>query len=136
TFYAHMPGCTMSEAEFLNAIIASSGCRMLLDVNNVYVNSKNHGFDPYAFVDRMPLDRVEQIHVAGHTRHPDIIIDTHRGPVIDEVWRLYRYTLRRAGRMIPTLVEWDQGVPPLDQVLDEVDRARAEAERALVTEAA
>jgi hypothetical protein len=133
TFYAHMPGGTMDEAAFLRALIESAGCAMLLDVNNVYVNSRNHGFDPRAFIDRMPLDRVAYLHLAGHTVQEETIIDTHIGPIIGDVWALYRYTLRRAGRLIPTLIEWDQEIPPLDVVLDEVDRARAHARAALET---
>ena len=131
TFYAHMPGGTMDEAAFLRAVCEEADCGLLLDVNNVYVNSLNHGFDARAFIDRMPLERVAQLHVAGHTRQDDVIIDTHIGPVIEDVWALYRYTLARAGRLIPTLVEWDQEIPPLDEVLDEVDRARAHASVAL-----
>jgi uncharacterized protein len=131
TFYSHMPGATMDEAAFLVAAITAGECGMLLDVNNIYVNSVNHGFDARAFIDRMPLERVRQLHVAGHTLQGDTVIDTHIGPVIDEVWALYRYTLARAGRLIPTLIEWDQDIPPLDQVLDEVDRARSHAEAAL-----
>lgn len=131
TFYSHMPGATMDEADFLCAFFAASGAGLLLDVNNVYVNARNHGFDARAFIDRMPLERVRQLHVAGHTDEGDLLVDTHIGPVIDEVWALYRYTLARAGRLIPTLVEWDQEIPSLDRVLDEVDRARAEAALAL-----
>lgn len=136
TFYSHMPGAEMDEAEFLVRALEASGCGLLLDVNNVYVNSLNHGFDPYAFLARLPLERVRQLHVAGHTVEEGVVIDTHIGPVIDPVWRLYEETLRRAGRLIPTLVEWDQEIPPLDVVLDEVDRARACAARALGPEAA
>lgn len=131
TFYAHMPGGTMDEANFLCAVLSDADCGLLLDVNNVYVNGKNHGFDPRGFIDRLPMDRVVQLHMAGHTVKEDVIIDTHIGPVIDEVWDLYRYTLRRAGRLVPTLIEWDQDIPPLDDVLDEVDRARAHAAAAL-----
>ncbi|MBS2024153.1 MAG: DUF692 domain-containing protein [Deltaproteobacteria bacterium] len=135
TFYAHMPGAgargDMDEGEFLLRVVQASECDLLLDVNNVWVNAQNHGFDARAFIDRMPLDRVRQLHVAGHTPKDGVIIDTHIGPIIDPVWDLYRYTLQRAGRLIPTLVEWDQEIPALDVVLDEVDRARAEAEKAL-----
>jgi len=131
TFYAHMPGSTMSEAAFLNCALEASGCGLLLDVNNVYVNAQNHGGDPRAFIDAMPLSRVQQLHLAGHTLVRDTIIDTHIGPVIDPVWELYRYTLSRAGRLIPTLIEWDNEIPELDTVLDEVDRARTHAEAAL-----
>ncbi len=121
----------MSEAAFLNGALEASGCGMLLDVNNVYVNAQNHGGDPRAFIDAMPLARVRQLHLAGHTRVRDTIIDTHIGPIIDPVWELYRYTLQRAGRLIPTLIEWDNEIPALDVVLDEVDRARMHAEAAL-----
>jgi uncharacterized protein (UPF0276 family) len=131
TFYSHMPGAEMDEAAFLCDLLQAADCGMLLDVNNVYVNSQNHGFDPRAFIDRMPLDRVWQLHLAGHTLIDDTIIDTHIGPIIAPVWELYRYTLQRAGRLIPTLIEWDQDIPPLDQVLDELDRARQQAQQAL-----
>jgi len=138
TFYAHMPppegtppADVLDEATFLCALLEAGDCGMLLDVNNVYVNSVNHGFDPRAFIDRMPFHRVRQLHLAGHTREDDVLIDTHIGPIIDPVWDLYAYTLKRAGRLIPTLIEWDQDIPPVDQVLDEVDRAYAVAERAL-----
>lgn len=133
TFYAHMPGGTMDEAAFLRALLEAGDCGLLLDVNNIYVNCQNHGGDARAFIDRMPMERVWQIHVAGHTREGETIIDTHIGPVIDPVWELYRYAIARAGRVIPTLLEWDQEIPSLDVVLDEVDRARAEAAAALAT---
>lgn len=135
TFYAHMPGAEMDEASFLNELLEAGDCGMLLDVNNVYVNSQNHGFDPRAYIDRMPLSRVWQLHLAGHTRVDDTIIDTHIGPIIEPVWDLYRYTLRRAGRLIPTLIEWDQDIPCFDEVVDEVDRAREAAKQALAPEA-
>jgi uncharacterized protein (UPF0276 family) len=131
TFYAHMPGGEMTERAFLLAALAAGGCDLLLDVNNIYVNSLNHGGDPYAFIDALPLDRVRYVHVAGHTRVDDVVIDTHIGPTPDPVWALYRHATRRAGRVLPTLVEWDQEIPALDVVLDEVDRARAEASAAL-----
>ena len=130
TFYSHMPGSEMDEAEFLIGCLQAADAGMLLDVNNVYVNAQNHGGDPRALIDRMPLERVRQLHVAGHTRRGDTIIDTHIGPVIDPVWELYRYTLQKAGRLIPTLIEWDQEIPPLPEVLAEVARARAEAKAA------
>lgn len=135
TFYSHMPGAEMDEASFLCQLLEAGDCGMLLDVNNVYVNSQNHGFDARAFIDRMPMDRVWQLHLAGHTLVDDTIIDTHIGPIIEPVWDLYRYTLRRAGRLIPTLIEWDQDIPSFDAVVDEVDRARAAAQQALGKEA-
>lgn len=134
SYYAHMPGSVLDDAAFVRGVVERAGCGLLLDINNVYVNAVNHGFDPRACIDAMPLERVRQMHLAGHSRQGELIIDTHIGPIIDEVWALYRYTLRRAGRLIPTLVEWDQEIPPLAQVLDELDRARAEAARALSPE--
>jgi len=134
TFYAHMPvppgETALSEADFLRGVLEMADCGMLLDVNNVYVNSQNHHFDPRAFIDRMPLERVRYIHLAGHTVEEMAIIDTHIGPIIDPVWALYRYTLEAAGRLIPTIIEWDQEIPPLDTLIDEVDRARAVAAEA------
>ena len=142
TFYAQMPpppgtppADVLDEATFLCELLEAGDCAMLLDVNNVYVNSRNHGFDPRAFIDRMPLSRVRQIHLAGHSDLGNVIIDTHIGPIIDPVWDLYAYTLQRAGRLIPTIIEWDAEIPPLDQVIDEADRARAVAERVLCTSA-
>ena len=131
SYYAHMPGSVLDDAAFTRAVVERADCGLLLDVNNVYVNSLNHGFDPRACIDVMPLERVRQLHLAGHSRVEELVIDTHTGPIVDEVWALHRYTLRRAGRLIPTLVEWDLEIPPLDEVLDEVDRAREEASRAL-----
>lgn len=133
TFYAHMPSGPegLDEARFLTECLSRAGAELLLDVNNVYVNSKNHGYDARAFIDRLPLERVRYVHLAGHTLQPDgVILDTHIGPVIDDVWALYRYTLAKAGRALPTLIEWDAEIPPLDVVLDEVDRARAELKAA------
>ncbi len=124
SYYAVMPGQTMDEASFLRAVVEEADCGMLLDVNNVYVNARNHGYDPFQFIDRLPLERVVQIHLAGHTPKPGVVIDTHIGPVPDDVWRLYRYTLERTGA-VSTLIEWDQEIPSLDAVLDEADRARA-----------
>jgi uncharacterized protein (UPF0276 family) len=135
TYYVKLPGDPhLDEAAFLTACLERSGCELLLDVNNVYVNSLNHGFDAQAFIDRLPLERVRYLHLAGHTRRPDgVVIDTHIGPIIQPVWQLYAYVLKRAGKMLPTLIEWDQDIPPLDEVLDEVDRARAVASEALAS---
>jgi uncharacterized protein (UPF0276 family) len=124
SYYAAMPGGTLAEADFLRHVVEQADCGLLLDVNNVYVNAKNHGYDPRAFVDALPLERVVQIHLAGHEVLPDVIIDTHGAQVCDDVWALYRYTLERTGP-VSTLIEWDQDIPSLEAVLDEADRARA-----------
>ncbi|MCY1021587.1 DUF692 domain-containing protein [Pyxidicoccus sp. MSG2] len=124
SYYANMPGGTLPEADFLRHVVEEADCGLLLDVNNVYVNALNHGYDARAFVDALPLERVVQVHLAGHTRYPDVIIDTHGDRVCGDVWSLYEYVLRRTGP-VATLIEWDQDIPSLDAVLDEADVARA-----------
>lgn len=136
TFYSRMPGSHLDEASFVSRVVEESGCGLLLDVNNVWVNGQNQGFDAFECLDRLPLHRVRQIHVAGHTRRGEVIIDTHIGPIIEPVWALYRHAIARIGHPVATLIEWDQDIPPLGQVLDEVDRARTEAAAALAGAAA
>ncbi|HEX9621134.1 MAG TPA: DUF692 domain-containing protein [Polyangiaceae bacterium] len=123
TYYAEMPTSVLSEGEFLRLLLEESGCGLLLDVNNVYVNAVNHGRAPRDVLFELPLDRVRQIHLAGHEREDDILLDNHGSAVCDEVWALYREVLERVGPK-PTLIEWDTNIPPLDRVLDEADRAR------------
>lgn len=124
SYYARMPGQTLEEAAFIGHILEEADCGMLLDVNNVYVNAQNHGYDPRAFIDALPLHRVVQIHLAGHEVREDVVIDTHGSEVCDEVWSLFAYTLERTGP-VSTLVEWDQDIPSLDAVLEQANRARA-----------
>lgn len=124
SYYAVMPGSTLDEASFLRRVLEEADCGLLLDVNNVWVNAHNHGYDPRAFIEALPLERVGQIHLAGHRREHAALIDDHGGPVPDPVWALYRFTLERTGP-ISTLVEWDQRIVGLDPLLDEADRARA-----------
>jgi uncharacterized protein (UPF0276 family) len=123
TAYLRFADDDMPESEFLNELTERAGAGLLLDVNNVYVNSQNLGFDAGAFIDAIRPSSVGQIHVAGHTRHPEFILDSHVGPVPDPVWRLYRRALARFGR-VSTLVEWDENVPSLDVVRAEAERAR------------
>ncbi len=130
SYYAVMPGSEMDEAAFLCEILAHSGAGLLLDVNNVYVNAQNHGYDARRFIERLPLDRVGYVHLAGHTRYADLIIDTHAAPVCDAVWALYRFTMSRLPAGTPTLIEWDQDIPSLGAVCDEADRARRQARTA------
>lgn len=111
------------EWQFLNELHERTGCGLLLDVNNVYVSSRNLGFDPRAYVSRIHPAAVGQIHLAGHSVQPDFILDSHVGPVPDPVWELYRLAVERFGR-VSTLVEWDEAVPPLPVVLAETARAR------------
>jgi uncharacterized protein len=124
TYYAVMPGGRMSEGEFVSAVVEEAGCGLLLDVNNVYVNAMNHGEDPLAVLEALPLHRTLQIHIAGHVEEGGRLLDTHGRPLADPVWRLYEQALARVGP-VPTLLEWDTDIPALDRVLDETDRARA-----------
>jgi uncharacterized protein (UPF0276 family) len=115
----------MSEAEFVNAVVSESGCELLLDVNNVYVNSINHGYDPLAYLDALPLERVRYLHIAGHyDEATDLKVDTHGTDVIDPVWDLLEATYARLGP-VPTLLERDFNFPPLQSLLDEVSIIRA-----------
>lgn len=125
----------MGELEFLLEVLERADCKLLLDVNNVFVNSQNHGFDPRAYLDRIPVERVAQIHVAGHHIRPDkLIIDTHGEAVRDEVFDLLEYTLARTGPM-PVLLERDQGFPEFDEIIAEVARLDAIYQRAVCTKA-
>jgi hypothetical protein len=121
--YAHS---TMSEWEFVAAVAEQADCDLLLDVNNVYVSSRNHGFDAQTYLDVIPRARVHEMHLAGHTvRHlPEgtILIDTHDAPVCDEVWALYREACVRFDAA-PTLIEWDSNLPALDVLVAEARKA-------------
>jgi uncharacterized protein (UPF0276 family) len=113
----------MTEWEFLTAVATRADCYLLLDVNNIYVSAYNHAFNPLDYLNGIPKDRVVQIHLAGHSNEGDYIIDTHDAPVIQPVWDLYAETLKRFGR-ISTMVERDDNIPPLAELLQEVDHAR------------
>ena len=131
SYYIDYAASEMSEAAFLSALLTEADCGLLLDVNNVYVNSRNLGYDPYAFIDALPLDRVVQIHMAGHSDLGDVIIDTHGEPIIDEVLALYAYVIRQTGP-VTTLLEWDSEVPSLAGLLAESARVRATSDEALI----
>jgi len=129
SYYTPFGRPEMDEATFLTEVLEGADCGLLLDVNNVYVNSVNHGFDPRAFIERLPLGRVMQIHVAGHTvEAPDLIVDTHGEPIADPVYELLDWTLARTGPK-PILLERDFDVPPLEVLLDEVRRLRTILDR-------
>jgi uncharacterized protein (UPF0276 family) len=117
-------GAGMGELEFINAVLAGADCDLLLDVNNIHVNSINHGYDPRAFLRGLPLERVAYIHVAGHyVEAPDLVVDTHGAPVIDPVFDLLAEAYALCGPL-PTLLERDFNFPPLDELLGEVERIR------------
>ncbi|MBN8731615.1 MAG: DUF692 domain-containing protein [Acidobacteria bacterium] len=122
--YLEFTSSTWTEGEFLSQVAEQSGCGILLDVNNVYVSAFNHGFDAGEYVDRIPADRIAQIHLAGHTNKGTHILDTHSDHVVDEVWELYRRVCQRAGG-VATLIEWDEAVPSFETVRAEAWKAKA-----------
>jgi len=122
--YVTFAQSTLSEWDFLAALAAETGCYLLLDVNNIYVSSVNHGFDPATYLAAIPADRVRQIHLAGHSAGPaGMLIDTHDTPVCAEVWALYAAAVARFGPCA-TMIERDDAIPPLPDLLAELDRAR------------
>lgn len=129
--YVAYESSALTEWQFLTELAAKADCLLLLDVNNVYVNSVNHGFDPDDFIRGVPVERVAQIHLAGHERQDTFIIDTHDAPVADPVWSLYQRAVRRFGG-VSTMIERDANIPPLAELLDEL----ATAERLSGVEAA
>ena len=124
SYYAVMPGSSMDEGSFVRAVVEESGCGLLLDLNNVYVNAMNHGHDPREVLWKLPVERTRQIHLAGFLREGSWLIDHHGAAISQPVWELYREVVAEIGP-VPTLVEWDTDIPGLDIVLDEADKARA-----------
>ena len=122
--YVSFAADEMSEWEFIGELLQRADCELLLDVNNVHVSSVNHGFDARRFIDAMPRERVRQIHLAGHEDHGSFLIDTHDHPVCLAVWELYGYTVQRLGR-VPAMIERDDHIPPLAELVAELDQARA-----------
>jgi uncharacterized protein (UPF0276 family) len=125
SYYVAPPGAEMAETEFIGAILEEADCDLHLDVNNVYVNSVNFGFDPWAFIAALPAERVVYLHMAGHYVEPDgLLIDTHGAPVIDPVWELLDRVYAHLGTP-PTLLERDFNLPPLAELVREVERIHA-----------
>lgn len=121
----------LPEWDFLAEVAERADCAILLDVNNIFVSSVNHGFDPWDYLRAVPVDRVVQVHLAGHTVKPEgYRLDTHDGPVIDDVWALYRELIRRAGA-VSTLIEWDEDIPSFQRLQDEVEQARTHRDAVL-----
>jgi uncharacterized protein len=121
--YAEFASSPMREWEFLARMAEQADCAILLDFNNFYVSARNHGLDPKVYLDAIPFDRVVQLHVAGHTDHGTHIIDSHIGPVVDDVWKLLGDAHRRA-RGAPVLLEWDAEIPSFEQTHAEALRAK------------
>lgn len=120
--YAEFHISEMTEWQFLNEVVEQADCGILLDVNNIYVSSRNHGFNPYEYVDSVPPERVAQIHIAGHSKFEKYILDTHDHPVIDPVWKLYEHAIARFGPTA-TLLEWDDRIPSFQRVHAEALKA-------------
>ena len=132
--YVSFAASTCTEWEFLACLTERADCDLLLDVNNVYVSSVNHGYDAREFIDALPAMRVRQIHLAGHSDHGSYIVDTHDAAIVDPVWDLYAYALRRCGA-VPTMIERDDRIPPLAELVTELDRAREVAAHVLAVAA-
>ena len=120
--YAEFHESTMTEWEFLNEVVEAADCGILLDVNNIYVSSQNHTFNPFDYVNSVPADRVAQIHIAGHSKFEKYILDTHDHAPIDPVWDLYARAIERCGPTA-TLLEWDDNIPSFDEVHREALKA-------------
>lgn len=133
--YLTFPEDEMSEWEFLAEMTRRTGCYLLLDVNNIYVSARNHGFSEDDYLAGLPLERVRQIHLAGHdpaTPERDVIIDTHDREVADGVWALFEKAIAMLPQPVATMIERDDHIPPLPELLTELDRARRIADSALV----
>ncbi|HEX4804139.1 MAG TPA: DUF692 domain-containing protein [Myxococcaceae bacterium] len=115
---------TLSEWDFLAEIAQRADCGILLDINNIFVSSKNHGFDAFEYLSAIPVERVGQYHLAGHSDYGEYLLDTHDAAVCDEVWGLYREAVRRFG-LVSTLIEWDEKIPELEVLVAESRKARA-----------
>jgi len=135
--YAEFHASEMAEWEFLSEVVEKADAGILLDVNNIYVSSQNHGFNPYDYLDNIPTARVGQIHIAGHSKFEKYILDTHDHPVLDPVWKMYAHAIGAIGPTA-TLLEWDDRIPTFDEVHHEALKAgrfcqelvRAESESA------
>jgi uncharacterized protein len=128
--YVQFSNSEMTEWEFLSELSCRSGCWLLFDVNNVYVSAFNHGYDPLTFLAGIPADRVVQFHMAGHSHMDTHIVDTHDHPVCEDVWELYAAALKRFGR-VSTIIERDDHIPPLAEIMVEVERTREIANQIL-----
>lgn len=123
SYYMTYPQDELSDAAFFSQVVEAADCGMLLDVNNVFVNSINHHFDPKAYIAELPLERVVQIHVAGHHEYPEGLVDTHGNTIKDEVWDLLEWTLERC-RPCGAMIERDLYIPEFEELLPEIQRLR------------
>jgi uncharacterized protein (UPF0276 family) len=121
--YVSYQASELTEWEFLSEVARRADCFILLDINNIYVSSFNHGFDPMAYLNGIPVDRVKQFHMAGHTNFGSHIVDTHDEPIIEGVFKLYREAVKRFGR-VSTMIERDGNMPPFDALLVELEQLK------------
>jgi uncharacterized protein len=128
--YLEFTTSRLSEWEFLSAVADEADCAILLDINNIFVNAFNHGFDPIRYIDSVPAERVVQFHLAGHSDHGAYLLDTHDHPIRPEVWALYEHAIGRFGR-VPTLIEWDDNIPEFEVLDATTDEARRRCEAVL-----
>ena len=128
--YVSYSDSQLSEWDFLCEVAECADCLILLDINNIYVSAFNHNFDPHAYLEAMPAERIWQIHLAGHTREDDLIIDTHDHPIADPVFELYAAAVKRFGR-VTTMIERDDRIPPLPELLEELAQVRRISEEQL-----
>jgi uncharacterized protein (UPF0276 family) len=132
--YAEFHVSEMTEWEFLNEVVERADCGILLDVNNIYVSSQNHSFNPFDYVNSVPAERVAQIHIAGHSKYEKYILDTHDHPVIDPVWKLYDRAIQRVGHTA-TLLEWDDSIPSFREVHNEALKANRSLAKSVLARA-
>ncbi|MES9930413.1 MAG: DUF692 domain-containing protein, partial [Candidatus Thiodiazotropha sp. 6PDIVS] len=125
----------LSEWEFLAEVVERADCLLLLDINNIYVSAYNHNFDPHTYLQAMPSERIYQIHLAGHTQEENLIIDTHDHPIADPVYELYADAIQRFGH-VSTMIERDDNIPPLAELLCELERVREIGETAITEQVA
>ncbi len=133
--YAEYHASEMTEWEFLSEVVELADCGILLDVNNIYVSSKNHNFDPYEYLNNVPHHPVGQIHIAGHSKFEKYLLDTHDHPVLDPVWQMYAHAIKLVGSTA-TLLEWDDRIPSFDEVHNEALKANKFRDQQLVESAA
>src|SRR6201996_8927295 len=130
--YAAFTASQMTEWEFLTEVVEQADCGILLDVNNIYVSSVNHEFEPADYINNVPAHRVAQIHIAGHTKYEKYILDTHDHPVLDPVWQMYAHAIKLVGSTA-TLLEWDDRIPSFDEVHNEALKANRFCDEQLAT---
>jgi uncharacterized protein (UPF0276 family) len=121
--YVSFKESTMTEWDFISDIAKRSGCGILLDINNIYVNAFNHGFNALDYLEGVPAQYVSQFHLAGHTNNGTYLVDTHSAKMLDATWDLYRLALQKF-KHVPTMVEWDAEIPTFDVLLSEINRAK------------